>query len=142
LINFFNTNDYALVSGTWLGLQANWEEDQVSQKPEDFGYMLGQYYVYHTSSGFSFSVSDFSQSANYTVTDPYEIMSMVARSRTHAVGAQNNVAGPMNSTAAVDLKASFGFGTTRQEHSAEFDRPIQSVIGYYQKLLSLIQPPL
>ena len=36
LINFYNTNDYALAKGTWLGLQANWGKNHVSQNPESF----------------------------------------------------------------------------------------------------------
>ena len=136
LVDFYNTNDYALISGTWMGFQANWEQDQVSQKPEDFGYMFGQYYVYHTSNGLTFSISDFSQSDNYTVIDPVEIKAMVARSRTHAVGAQANVAGALKTSAAVDLVGSFGFGNTREEHSAQFDRPIQTSWSYFDEVLT------
>lgn len=36
LIDFYNTNDFALATGTTLGLQTNWEEDQRTQKPEAF----------------------------------------------------------------------------------------------------------
>jgi hypothetical protein len=133
LINFYNTNDYALASGTWNGLQANWVADQISQKPEDYGYRGGQTYSYYpstftTSAGYSFS--------DYTVTDPYEIMSQVARSRTSAVGAQANVGGVINSAASVDLLADFGFGNSRAEHSAEFSRPIQTVWDYYDAVLT------
>ena len=136
-INFYNINDYALASGTWNGLQANWVADQISQKPEDYGYRGGQTYSYYpstftTSAGYSFT--------DYTVTDPYEIMSQVARSRTSAVGAQANVGGIMNTNLSVDLRVAFQFGNTRAEHSAQFTRPIQSVLGYYQTLLNRIQP--
>ncbi|HEV2692653.1 MAG TPA: alpha/beta hydrolase [Verrucomicrobiae bacterium] len=137
LINFYNTNDFALESGTWHGLQANWVANQISQKPEDYGYRNGQTYSYNpdtfiTSAGYSFS--------DYTVTNPYEIMSQVARSRSRAVGAQENVGGVINATLSVDLKTTFQFGNTRAEHSAEFLRPIQTVLGYYQTLLNRIQP--
>ncbi len=137
LINFYNTNDFALATGTYLGLQANWEADQVSQKPEDFTYMLGQSYAYYPSSFRSIAFYAFSQ---YDVTDPYEIMSMVARSRSKAIGAQAGVGGVINTSGSVDLVGAFGFGQTRDEHSAEFKRNIQTALGYYQVILNQIQP--
>jgi hypothetical protein len=60
---------------------------------------------------------------------------MVARSRTSAVGAQGGLGGVLNSSASVDLLGTFGFGKTREEHSAEFSRPIQTVWGYYDQVL-------
>ena len=131
LINFYNTNDYALVSGTWLGLQANWEQDQLLQKPDNFVYMLGPEYTYYPSTGTSIRtiIND------EVVTDPQEIMSMVARSRTHAVGAQVSVGGVMNTNATVDLFNSFKFSNTRDDHSAQFTWPIQRVWGYYDQVL-------
>ncbi|HEX3625382.1 MAG TPA: alpha/beta hydrolase [Verrucomicrobiae bacterium] len=133
LVNFYNTNDYALATGTWNGLQANWVADQISQKPEDYTYRGGQSYAYYPSSFRTIASYTFS---DYDVTDPYEILSQVARSRSSAVGAQANVAGVIDSAASVDLVAEFGFGNTRPEHSAEFTRPIQSVWGYYDAVLT------
>jgi hypothetical protein len=139
LINFYNTNDYALAQGTWFGLQANWEADQVSQKPDSFSYRFGQNYSYDPSSGASKAVNfNFTY---YTVTDPQEIMSMVARSRTRAIGAEDHASGVINTSASVDLRVTFGFGNTRDEHSAQFTRPIQSVLGYYQTILNRIALP-
>jgi hypothetical protein len=138
LINFYNTNDFALAKGTWHGLLANWEQDQISQKPDSFGYRLGQEYAYYPSSQRSIASYTFSE---YDVTDPQEIMSMVARSRTRAIGAEDAAAGVINTNASVDLRISFGFGNTRDEHSAQFTRPIQSVLGYYQTILNRIALP-
>jgi hypothetical protein len=133
LINFFNTNDFALVSGTYLGQQANWERNQETQKPEAF--FLAQSYSYFPSSWRNIAFYDFSQ---YDVTDPHEIMSMIARSRSRAVGAQSGLGGSIESS--VDLLNSFGFGTSRDEHSAQLTRPVQTVLGYYRTVLIQIQP--
>ncbi|HEY3761543.1 MAG TPA: alpha/beta hydrolase [Verrucomicrobiae bacterium] len=137
LINFYNTNDYALASGIWSGLQANWVADQKSQKPESYTYRFGQVYEYDTTNLTSTARYGFS---SYTVTDPYEIMSQVARSRSSAAGAQPDIGGVMETSAQVDLLSSFGFGSTRGDHSAEFTRPIQQTFGYYQTILNKIQP--
>jgi len=141
LIDFFNTNDFALESGTYtipvigITLQANWVADQATQKPEDFSWRFGQYYTYSSLGGGSEAYYDFSQ---YAVTDPYEIMSMVARSRSKAVGAQDGLGGAIGSS--VDLLTSFGFGKTREEHSAQILRPIQTSLDYYLQILLEINP--
>jgi predicted esterase len=137
LINFYNTNDYALAKGTWNGLQANWEADQADEKPENFAYRLGQDYTYNPYDFISTASYTFSE---YDVTDPYEIMSMVARSRTRAIGAEDSAAGVLNTSASVDLRVSLGFGNTREEHSAQFTRPIQTALPYYQVIVNRIQP--
>jgi hypothetical protein len=142
LVDFFNTNDFALASGTYtipltgITLQANWVADQASQKPEDFSWRFGQYYTYSSSGGGSEAYYDISQ---YAVTDPYEIMSMVARSRSAAVGAQGGLGGAIGSS--VDLGSSFQFGATRDEHSAQIFRPIQTSLSYYRQILLEINPP-
>jgi predicted esterase len=132
LINFYNTNDYALAKGTYFGFQANWEQDQISQKPENFDYLLAQTYYYHPTNGNSVAYYPFSQ---YTVTDMQEAKAMVARSRTRAIGAQSGVGGVINTGGSVDLVGAFGFGQTREEHSAQFQRNIQTVWGYYDDVL-------
>jgi hypothetical protein len=133
LVNFYNTNDYALATGTFMGLQANWVANQITQKPEDYGYRGGQTYSYAPDTFITYASYSFD---GYYVTNAYEIMSQVARSRTSAVGAQANVAGVIDSAASLDLVANFGFGNTRSEHSAEFSRPIQTSYGYYDALLT------
>jgi predicted esterase len=134
LINFFNTNDFALATGTTAGLQTNWKENQRTQKPEAF--IGGPSYIYYPSNETSIAYYTFGSS--YTVSDWQESRAMVARSRTAAVGAQSGLSG--NIKGQVDLQASFNFGSTRAEHSAEFTRPIQSSLGYYQAILNQIQP--
>jgi hypothetical protein len=132
LINFYNTNDYALAVGTFAGHQANWEENQISQKPESF--VFAQQYGYAPSTGISSSYYG-GVIPPVPVTDPYEIMSMVARSRTHAVGAQGGMGGAIKSTASNNLFAKYTFGNTRDEHSAQFSRNIQRAWSYYDDVL-------
>jgi hypothetical protein len=133
LINFFNTNDFALASGVTAGLQTNWEEDQRAQKPDKFP--GGPFYAYDPSTHVTTGYYIFS---SYTVDDLQEIKALVARSRSKAVGAQGGLSGVISGS--VDLKISFGFGETRSEHSAQFDRPIQTALNYYKAILVQIQP--
>src|SRR5438093_8065449 len=72
MVNFFNTNDFALAA--WVG-------NQLLQKPEgDLGYYMApgvQPYLFPST----------------LITDPREIMAFCARPRTYAVGAQPGVHG-------------------------------------------------
>ena len=136
-INFYNTNDYALVSGTWLGHQANWVENQSSQKPESLFYPFAQKYLFSTTTLISYRF--YSSGSSEVVTDPQEKMSMVARSRSSAVGGQGNLGGVINTNASVDLLSQFNFGSTRDEHSAQFSRPIQTAWTYYDQVLRSFQ---
>jgi hypothetical protein len=74
----------------------------------------------------------------YTVTDFQESRSMVARSRTMAVGAQGGLGGIVSDS--FDLKTELGFTNTRPEHSAQFTRPIQTVLPYYVQITNAIAP--
>jgi hypothetical protein len=71
------------------------------------------------------------------VTDPEQARAFAARSRTDAVGALAGLSGVMNSS--VDLKAQFQFGSTEDEHSAQWTRPIQTSYLYYKQVLISIQ---
>ena len=134
IVNFFNTNDFALAKGTYGGLQANWEENQRAQKPEsltgDNGY--NNSWRFNGTNSYRMELAVLVTITNL-VTDSQEIRSMLARSRSRAVGAQNNVGGIIGNQ--IDLGARFGFGDSRSEHSAQFTRPLQSVWGYYDELI-------
>jgi len=65
-----------------------------------------------------------------------EAKAMVARSRTHALGAQENVQGVIKTDASIDLFNTFKFGNARDDHSAQFTLPIQRVWGYYDEVLT------
>jgi len=133
LIDFYNTNDFALATGTTLGLQTNWEEDQRTQKPEAF--FGGPSYIYDTNTLITTGYYTFGSS--YTVTDLQEIKALVARSRSKAVGAQGGLHGAIRGS--VDLFSSYGFWNTRDEHSAQFARPIQTCLPYYRQMLTSFQ---
>jgi Concanavalin A-like lectin/glucanases superfamily/Alpha/beta hydrolase of unknown function (DUF900) len=135
IVNFINTNDFALVSGSYGPLHANWIANQASQKPES--YSDGSFYGFNTNT----QVSTYYQSGSgsYTVSDLQECRAMVARSRTMPVGGQGGLGGIINSNATVDLIANYGFGKTRPDHSAEFTRPIQIVWPYYDQMLRSFQ---
>lgn len=135
LINFFNTNDFALASGTTLGLETNWEENQRTQKPEAF--FGGPSYVYNPITGVT--TANYPFSSSYTVTDLQEIKALVARSRSKAVGAQGGLHGVIGSE--TDLLGEFGFGNTRPEHSAQFTRPIQTAKPYWEEVVQAFNPP-
>lgn len=134
VVNFFNANDFALASGVTFGFQTNWEENQRTQKPESF--IGGPSYIYDRSTNTASAYILGFQS--YYVTDMQEAKSMVARSRSRAVGAQGGLQGVISSS--VDLVSGFGFGTTRDEHSAQFTRPIQTAIRYWDEVVRTFSP--
>jgi predicted esterase len=134
VVNFFNTNDYALVSGTYLTVQANWEENQRSLKPALTTASDGFVNYYYYSGTNSIRVhAVFSVYTTNVLADVAEIRSMVARSRTAAVGGQGGLSGAID--VGLDLREKFGFDRTRDEHSAQFTRPIQSVWRYYDEAI-------
>jgi hypothetical protein len=133
LINFYNTNDFALSTGTTLLYPTNWEENQRTQKPEAF--LGGPSYIYYPTN--LTTVAYYTFGSHYNATDLQELKAMVARSRSKAVGAQDGLHGAISGS--IDLNARFGFGATRAEHSGQFTRPIQTVMPYYQQLLNSFQ---
>jgi hypothetical protein len=129
MVNFFNTNDYALATGAVGGQSVNWEGNQITFKP-DTGY--------YVTSGTNAWKSD---SPSRLLTDPREIMSFAARPRSKAVGAQPGVAGVVQG-GQVDLTGNFNFLGDKSEHSAQFNWNIQFLNGFYSRLLAeLMQEP-
>ena len=116
MVNFFNTNDFALAA--WVG-------NQLLQKPEgDLGYYIGpsvQPYLFPST----------------LITDPREIMAFCARPHTYAIGAQPDVHGAIGGTE-VDMHVQFGFGDTAADHSGQYTRPLQQVSAFYSRLLEKI----
>jgi len=137
LVNFFNTNDFALVNGSYgvgiLQLPVNWLYNQEWQKPESFSF--GPAYYFTPSNQVTVANYPFS---HRTVTDWQECRSMAARSRSAALGAQGPLAGQTQQgviQSSVDLGAQFKFTNTRAEHSGQFTRPIQTIWPYYDQML-------
>ena len=122
IVNFFNTNDFALATGTVQGFgSVSWEGNEISYKPDQ---------------GFGYS-SDGTNAYKSTVllSDARQIMSFVARPRSKAVGALSGVNGVIHG-GQVDLKGNFGFDTDKSEHSAQFNWNIHRLNGFYSQLLT------
>jgi hypothetical protein len=125
MANFHNPQD---------GVVQIWVSDQLYLKPSVFFDTSGYYYD-GTNSHYAPFVG-----SGYVVTDPEESRSMVARSRSLALG----LSGPESPSGviqlAVDLHAEFNFSTAISEHSAQWTRPIQTSLPYYVQVLKSISP--
>jgi pimeloyl-ACP methyl ester carboxylesterase len=112
LVNFFNPEDYAL--GTWI-------TDQKLLKP---------------NTGYAFDGTNGLVGLPPTiVTDPQESRAMIARSRTLPIGQSGPASGHGVIESAVDLQTQLGFGDTSSEHSAQWNRPIQTGWNYFDEVL-------
>lgn len=136
IVSFFNTNDTVL--NIWVG-------DQAGAKPNEFINHaltpLASYYSYDGTNGW-FNYDSFSTGI-YMVTDPQESFAMISRSLTQPIGRMGPVPGETEQGvigSTVDLAGQFGFTTGLAEHSAEWTRPIQTSLPYYQQVLLEIQP--
>jgi len=118
LVNFYNPQDKVL--GYWI-------YDQKHFKPSP-------HYSYDGTNCLNDSLN-----YNILVADSQESRSMISRSRTGPIGRQGPVSGQIKQGvigSAIDLHAQFGFnGTTTDEHSAQWTRPIQTCWGYYDQIL-------
>jgi len=141
IVNFYNEEDFALVLGTCPGFgETNWEKNHVSQKPESFLFS-STFYGYNTNTAESSVSVIFNNMATVrTLTDSYEKKAMVARTRSKAVGAKDSLGGVIAESVNLQSSSLGTFGNSRPEHSAQFNRNIQSVIGYYQAIRLQIQP--
>ena len=122
MVNFYNTNDYALAKAT----VGNWEQNQTILKPN-----TAKGYTSDGTNGFKDDV---------LVTENREVMSFVARPRSKAVGAQPSVGGVIYVLSEVNLNVNFGFDNKWDEHSAQFNWNIQRLNTFYAELLSEIFP--
>jgi hypothetical protein len=129
VVNYYNTNDFALATGNLLGglFPVNWKANQQLYKPS----------YYYSYDGTNCWYVDFFF-IQHLITDPEESRGNISRSRTDAVGATAGLSGAIQSS--VDLLTQFGFGNALAEHSAQWTRPIQTVLPYYQQVLLQIQP--
>ena len=136
LVSFFNIDDFALATGTsFYILNTNWEQNQLSYKPNRFS--NGFYDFVPTAPEGQRSVFYFGDFNDRLVLDPHETMSFVARSRSKAFGAETHSASLVNQLGgvAVNLETLSGFGGARDDHSGQFNRPIQQLDSFYSRLL-------
>jgi len=143
---FYNPNDFALNSGTylwgWATISANWEADQVSWKPDT---NPGQ-----ANTGFYKMISNNPNFCNSggprAVTANYESMSFVARPRSQAAGADPNSDAVFNGSPSgsgpspYNLQATYGFGSALSDHSGQFQRDYNQVYLLYQNFEQIIAP--
>jgi hypothetical protein len=128
IVNFFNTNDFALVSGSFFGANVSWEGNEVAYKPDG--------HWNYSSDG----TNCFETYGTYrVVTDPREKMAFVARPRSKAAGALKGVAGQVGG-GELDLTAQYHFFGNANEHSAEFNWNIQRVGPFYTELMTGLFP--
>jgi hypothetical protein len=152
-VSYYNADDFWLVTGNlnpsvrikmiaagealnpvtggstaaWLYNQikdVNWMANQIKYKPDD-RYGFGQY-RYDTESNLLFP-AHFMRGKDYDrpVSDPFEGMAYVARSRTRPLGA----GAPPEKFIGLDLKVVYKFDRERSCHSGQFQRNIQLMYG-------------
>ena len=136
LITFFNTNDFALVSGKKYGVDANWESNQEDYKP-DGNFFTSWRYDYDPQAALNqrgileeWTVNMFTLVRN--VNESHEMKAFIARSRSKAVGATGTTGGAVSD--AVNLEVNYGFTGNDYDHSGQFNRPIQQVDDLYKDL--------
>ncbi len=139
---FYNPRDFALNSGTFLGVSTNWEKDQIDYKPDATrGISTAGYYSYQTSTGEGDFTSTpiFSLNVTRKVTDNRESMSFIARPRSQAAGEDKNSAAVFGE--AINLsQPPNNFTDAEADHSGQFKRDYNQVWSLYQRFESIITP--
>jgi hypothetical protein len=120
-VNFYNPNDYALVTATF-----SWEFDQES-KPDTL-----REYEYDQGSGQFFK--DFYNTELVLPFDRYDIFSGCDEARCHALGAQADVQRIFSGNQ-INLQSTFGFGDQHKDHSGEFNSDNMNRWQFWNTLL-------
>ena len=139
IVNFYNPLDPVL---------DYWVTDQEAGKPDGYAKHLieeipplvpvSPYYSYDGANGWYNTPVG---SGGYQVTDPEESRAFISRSLTLPVGQSGPASAHGVIKAAVDLNANYNFGNSFPgDHSAQWVRPIQTSLPYYQQVLLQIQP--
>ena len=119
IVNFYNAQD---------GVLDYWVKDQQFIKPSP-NYSYDGTNCWYTWPG-----------SSYEVTDPQESRAMISRSRTLPIGQSGPASAHGVIQSAIDLNRQFGFSSTFDEHSAQWNRPIQTSRPYYIQVLQSINP--
>jgi len=137
IVSCFNTNDSVL--NVWMA-------DQAAAKPDSYInhvlFPLAPYYSYDGANGWWHGII-YGLFSSYLVTDPQESRAMISRSHTQPIGRMGPSTGQTKQGvigSTINLAAQFGFTTGFSEHSAEWTRPIQTSLPYYNQILIQIQP--
>jgi hypothetical protein len=145
-VNFYNEDDFALQSGRlrFLGKLVNWYGHQ-GDKPYQINGRGITYAYRHETPGLYLGAR-----LQREVTDIHESMALIARSRTKAVGAQGLTAFSSTGmplgifTSRLNLQdEAYGFTNDAQEHSAQFNRPIQrQLMPLFTRVIDFASPSL
>lgn len=130
--NFHNPDDWALASGFTIGLESNWEKNQIDYKPDGSGGGIhNPVWNYHCDLSNPLGWRAWMAFTKWRyVTDSWEMKAFVARSRTKAVGAL--ASGNSIFTENVNLSSPpYNFGRERPDHSGQCTRDIQKVDALY-----------
>lgn len=147
LINYYNANDFALMTGTFIkGLvEGNWMQNHIHSKPHWPDHNRSQGYIWYSR-----TVNGISQSAAYLAkrlgfyqilrwaSDDPEVLAFVARSRTRALGAEPGVQGTFT-TADFRNLSPMGIGDERPDHSGQFLKSAAETYAIYLKMFSDLQ---
>ena len=137
LINFYNLNDFALATGSYVEIDTNWERNQEADKPSSFG---GRYYDYDPARVFPERYQLWQRLERLNVLVRYvtkheEVMSFIARPRSRALGSRAHVRGAIDGQVDIGVGSPSNFGDRRADHSAQFNRRIQQLQPFYQQLM-------
>jgi len=139
IYSFYNVNDYALFAGplqVWEGNQELYKPDSLPDFNTAYKYsrdgalpleMRGQ--IYTKITGFVLRYAAL----------PYESMAFIARSRSKALGARQGVRGIIAENYNIGAGSLTNLGDERRDHSGEFERHIQQLHPFYQRLADIIK---
>lgn len=113
MVNFFNRLDFAV--------QLAWESNEILNKPD----FMNDYEYTPQNGAFRDARA---------ITDKRELMAFVARPRSRGVGTQIGVQGVIQG-GEVNLEVEYGFTHDSGDHSGQYNRPIQQVHPFYERLL-------
>jgi hypothetical protein len=147
--NFCNPEDYALTTGSFMVFGTNWLTWQLSYKPRkrtlsgsgEINFEYG--YLSTANAGERLKLTRFTDSNHDTIDaerfvgDSHESMAQIARTRSLPVGADRQAGGIVDVT--VNLDTEHGFTDSRSDHSGQFRRPIQTVFGLYEAIMTALE---
>ena len=152
VVSFFNQVDYALKKGRKtlpvLGeVNTSWEGNQILFKPDPNAWMHNnRIYVYDSgppNNPYAIGERCFLRDVGppldaRRVLDIHESMSFVARPRSEAAGASDEVAGRITGRYNVGPDTASNFRDTSSDHGGQFSRRIQQTQDYYENLLTFL----
>lgn len=155
IVNFYNEQDFALRTGkfgarnvSWAAKDVSWDANNESQKPVEL--RGSEQYAYFDEKPGIYRVKKKKPSVLLRqLTDIHESLAFLARSRTHAAGAEHRTGFDGDKSLGVigsriNLELTFGFTRDRSEHSAQFNRSIQQqMVPFYRELqrsLDIVKP--